>query len=280
MAVNWVTPEWLESRLQDDRVLIFDLSWYQANEHRDAAGEYERSHLPGAKYLPLEALGVQAPLPHTLPPCNALARVLQNFGVTTAHHVVAYDASGFRTAARLWWLLRWAGHGRVSVLEGGVPLWRSLGLAMESGNSQSVPAPRRYPARCGRLPVVTREMIVDGLNAAEQQIIDARPRERFRGERPEPREGLRAGHIPGSVCLPLSEFVDSESGRFTSRVHWRERLGQAGIDLAKPVIATCGSGIAASAIVMIVNELGGEGLLYDGSWCDWGSQAALPIATI
>ena len=208
-----VTPEWLAERLRREEVVAVDVSWYQAHENRNPSEEFLAEHVPGAIYIPLEALSASSSsLPHTLPDIESLCATLGRYGIDNETTVVSYDATGFRTSPRLWWLLKWAGHPRAAILDGGLPAWKAAGFAVESGVTRRSAA--TFAARSGgHMPTATADDVVGALGDSGVQVVDARPRERFDGTSPEPRPGLRSGHIPGSVSAELKCFVDPVTNR-------------------------------------------------------------------
>lgn len=272
-----VGTEWLADRLASEDLVVVDVSWYQAHENRNPAAEFAAEHIPGAIHIPLEELSdASSSLPHTLPDVDTLSAVLGRYGITAQSTVVSYDATGFRTAPRLWWLLRWAGHERVAILDGGLPAWKAAGLAVESGGMRAEPV--RYEARAGgHMPTASAAAIARSLGGTDLQVVDARPRGRFDGSVPEPRPGLRSGHIPDSVCAELSHFIDPNTHRLRPSDVIAARFAELGVDIGRPIVTTCGSGVAATGLIAILQKLGASATLYDGSWCEWGSQVDLPI---
>ena len=236
-------------------------------------------HIPGAVPISLDALADRSsPLPNTLPTLDALCAVLGRYGIDRQSAVICYDATGFRTAPRLWWLLKWAGHDRVAILDGGLPAWKAAGFAVEAGATQRHPA--RFAADAGgKMPIATADAIARSIESGGPQVVDSRPRDRFDGLAPEPRAGLRRGHIPGSVCAELKRFVDPQTNRLLSADAAARVLAELGVDFGRPIVATCGSGVAATGLIAILERLGVSATLYDGSWSEWGSRADLPISS-
>jgi thiosulfate/3-mercaptopyruvate sulfurtransferase len=268
-----VSTAWLADRVGSPNLRIVDGSWYLPTSGRDARAEYLAGHLPGAVFFDLDAVSDPgSPLPHMLPPARQFAEQMGALGIGDGDDVVVYDGSGANlSAARVWWMFRAFGHGRVAVLDGGLPKWRAEGRPLEAG-AVSLPAarftPRAVPAGVVRDLASVRRV----LEHREAQVVDMRSAGRFAGTEPEPRPGLRGGHIPGSRNLPYTELVRAD-GTLLPPDALRQRIASAGVDPARPVVATCGSGVSACALIHALHLLGHEqASLYDGAWAEWGAR--------
>lgn len=272
----FVSTAWLAEHLDEPGLQVVDASWYLPTQGRDGRQEYEAGHVPSAIYFDLDAVSDHASsLPHMLLDEAAFGREAGELGLSSNATLVVYDGAGLFSAPRVWWTLRLFGAREVLILEGGLPQWKAEGRPLETGPSRAAPAhfaARQTPGKVADLEAVRRALTDGGA-----QVVDARPAARFRGEAAEPRAGLDSGHMPGSFNVPFAGVV--ADGRLRDADGLRQAFGQAGVDLARPVVASCGSGVSAAILVLAMESLGKtDAALYDGSWTEYASRPGLPIA--
>jgi thiosulfate/3-mercaptopyruvate sulfurtransferase len=271
----FVTAGWLAEHLADPAVVPVDGSWYLPAQNRNAQAEFAEAHIPGAAFFDLDALSDHASsLPHMLPDPDWFGREAAAIGLASDATLVVYDGAGLFSAPRVWWTLRVFGARHVRILDGGFPAWRADGRPIEAG------PPRRAPAHFASRPpgeaVAELDDVRRALASGRSVVVDARPAPRFAGAAPEPRPGLASGHMPGSLNVPATELV--ANGRLKPPEELRAILVAAGVDPARPVITSCGSGVTAAILTLALTVLGETDLkLYDGSWAEYGSRADLPV---
>jgi thiosulfate/3-mercaptopyruvate sulfurtransferase len=273
-----VSCQWLFDHLSDEKLRIVDASWYLPAQNRNGFEDYKTEHIPGALFWDIDLIAEkESSLPHTMPDATDFKRHMESLGIGNDNMIVIYDGLGIFSAARPWWMLRSFGHEQCAVLDGGLPKWKADGYPLTSDISQiqsSTFTPAYRPNMFCNL-----QDILNNLDSDQSNVIDARSKGRFEGSQPEPRINCRSGHIPGSLNVPFDQMLDPNSGTILEASSLQQKFKEAGVDLEKPMITSCGSGVTACVLALALHVLGKNDIsVYDGSWSEWGSSSETPVA--
>lgn len=271
-----VSTEWLGRHLQAPDVRVVDASWHMPHLNRDAKAEFRAEHIPGAVYFDIDEIAdTDNPLPHMLPSAEKFSSRCRKLGLGDGVRIVVYDSTGCTAASRVWWMFRVFGHEDVSVLDGGLPKWKAEERPID--NLPDLPRERHLSARFNSFLVRDLEQMTANLTSHREQVLDARSAGRFTGTDPEPRAGLRGGHIPGSLNLPYVDLLKPD-GTFKDADTLRSLFEGAGIDMKQPVVTSCGSGVTACVLALGLHLVGHrQTAVYDGSWTEWGGRQDTPV---
>lgn len=274
-----VSTEWLAAHLEAPDVRVVDGSWHMPAANRDPRAEYDERHIPGAVFFDIDDIADNdSPLPHMLPSPEKFASRVRKMGLGDGNRIIVYDTTGVSAAARVWWMFRVFGHEDVAVLDGGLGKWLAEGRPVTS--EKAVPQERHFTARTNTFLVRDYDQVLANTKSDREQFLDARSKGRFDGTEPEPREGLPSGHVPGSINLPFTRMLDMADKTMLPADEIREAFEDAGVDLDRPMLTSCGSGVTACILSLGLYLVGKKDVpVFDGSWTEWASNPQSPVET-
>jgi thiosulfate/3-mercaptopyruvate sulfurtransferase len=274
-----VSTDWLAANLGDPKVRVIDATFKLPGVLPLPVDDYLAAHIPGAVFFDVDAISDHGdPRPHMYPDAAQFARDIEALGISSGDTVVAYDSGSWVAAPRAWWMFLSFGYPNVKVLDGGLKKWTHEGRPTQSG--KMAPAPGKFTATLDPSYIRSQQQVLGNIETRAEQLVDARPRGRFAGTVAEPRPDSRSGHIPGSRNVPYAELFDARTGTMKPLEDLRQAFANAGVDMTKPIVTTCGSGVSALVLTLALYRLGVRGTaLYDGSWSEWGLPDGPPLAT-
>jgi thiosulfate/3-mercaptopyruvate sulfurtransferase len=282
-----VSTAWLADHIHDPTIRIVDATFKMPGVSPPASEDFLAAHIPGAVFFDVDTISDHSnPLPHMYPPAEQFARDVAALGISNDSLVAVYDSGGWMAAPRAWWMFKSFGHDNVKVLDGGLRKWRQESRAVQTGQvigqatGQAASTQGRFTATFDASSIRSKAQIIDTIASRREQVIDARARNRFEGTVNEPRPGLRPGHIPSSLNLPYNELFDAQTGTMKPIAELQKLFSAEGLDLQRPIVTTCGSGVSAAVLTLALYRLGVRGsALYDGAWSEWGLPDGPPLAT-